>query len=184
MERGSIGKISRFNVIASIFRGVTWKVFAYMASFLVQIVLRIYISCLQIHLWRNPTEMINVNVVRVTNTLRNIHFIMLNLVVIDGFFYSSRIITHIHSSAIKFGGVEVSSQSINLLVSYVIFFMLSFDLVQVYQQGMYLSRLENPYHQDDIKDYDEAIKIILAKQHLESKHGGKPGDKKIDITVP
>ena len=34
MERGTVGKITRFYVIASIFKGIGWKLFAYIASFL------------------------------------------------------------------------------------------------------------------------------------------------------
>lgn len=34
MERGTVGKITRFHVIASVFKGVGWKLFAYIASFI------------------------------------------------------------------------------------------------------------------------------------------------------
>lgn len=91
------------------------------------------------------------------------------MVVIDGYFYSVRVITHVHLSQVYFGGVYVEAQYLNKFVSYVIFFMLCYDLVLVYDIGLLLSSKGNPYHQDEVKNYDEAIKLVLVRQHLEEK---------------
>lgn len=41
--------------------------------------------------------------------------------------------------------------------------MLCYDLVHVYDSGLFLSSKENPYHQDEVKNYDEAIKLVLVR---------------------
>jgi hypothetical protein len=58
----------------------------------------------------NNSKTITAKGVKIINILRNIHFILFNLVLIDGVFYSSRIIANIKfSEGVTVGTIEAQS---------------------------------------------------------------------------
>jgi hypothetical protein len=125
-----------------------------LSSFIIGIGIRIYISKLQ----NNPYTYINEKHVLAINILRNVHFIVLNLVIMDGSFYSSRIITHIkYQDEMTVSKVTADSQKMNVIVAYLMLMFLMFDLLIIYLNGNSLRKAHNPYHLEDQKDHSESI---------------------------
>lgn len=88
----------------------------------------------------------------------------------DGSFYSSRIISHIRfQGEVTVSSITASSQKLNILVAYLMLCLLVFDLVMMYQDGNSLSKLENPYHVQDLTNKTQLMQLILARQSLESE---------------
>jgi len=163
-ENGTQGKITKYRVIGNIFKPFGYKLWLYFTSFFLQIFLSIYISKLQRDLINGKVPSIDIKLVKILNILRNVHFILFNLILIDGVFYSSRILSHIKfMGAETVGGVKVNSQVLNVFFSYMMFLFLWWDMLKLYYAGISLGKAHNPYHQDETLEHNEVIRLVLVR---------------------
>lgn len=110
--------------------------------------------------------------VKIINITRNIHFIIFNLVLIDGVFYTSRIISHIKFvGAQSIAGIESDSQKLNLIVSYIFLMCLGWDLLKLFLIGISLGARINPYHKEYLDKRSEIIELVLIRQFFNKKYG-------------
>lgn len=94
-----------------------------------------------------------IQILKIISIIRHIHFMIFNVVVIDGSFFCLRVIAHI--KVVQHSGIFV------ILISYLMILFFVDDLMNVFNTGTQLSDPNNPFHRDEItrmeKEFGEKI---------------------------
>jgi hypothetical protein len=124
-EGGYGGKVSRYRVFGEPFSVLGWKVYAYFATFILNIVAKFLSSGVQTQGIVNKSAKAKIKVI---GLLKHIHFMLFNMVLIDGSFYCSRVIAHI----------KVFSESglFVIIISYVFIALVCLDIIEIFNTGL------------------------------------------------
>lgn len=93
MKEGSYGgKVSRYRVFAEPFSTLKWKVYAYFGTFLMNFIAVMMTRKIQKNALISKKIAKKLKIIAI---VRHIHFMLFNMVLINGAFFSSRVIAHI-----------------------------------------------------------------------------------------
>lgn len=149
-EGGYGGKVSRYRVYAEPFSTLSWKIFAYFTTFFLNLI------AIMVAKWIQKTNQINKGIqkhLKIITLIRHVHFMFFNMVLVDGAFYSSRVIAHI----------KITEQSgiLIIIICYLLLLFMTLDLWEIFKTGLNLKKKSNPFHRDQITKMEKEFKAKI-----------------------
>jgi hypothetical protein len=137
-EKGSIGKISHFRVYSDLYKAIGLKFYIYIGlSVLALGVEWIGVRCLKdsfLESILSGKTGSHISWLRAINVLRFAQFMAFNLVVIDGFFYSTRILVHTKQYGLNVEKMTLD-EGFSLFICFLLFYLLIVDLIRLCSAG-------------------------------------------------
>ena len=150
-------KLSLYNVSLITIEKIHWKFALYLISFLLKGFVKFNVRRMK------EADKVDVSMCKVIYFLSKIHFIMVNIWIIDFIFYSIRSILHIKKLD-GFGSI------MSYLVSHLLLTLLLFDLYHIYSVSNLLKDKSVEFHQINIeKNKEELVKKIKNRQYRKAK---------------
>ena len=134
-EKGYNGKISRFNVFPSPFPVQGFRVYLYLLAFIFKAFANIYSNSLT---FENQTEKSVVTKIRICWILRHVHFVVFNMILVDGIFFATRTIAHMN--------IDSNFNILTHIISYCMIAFIIVDILENLQVGNQLSDQNNQFH--------------------------------------
>ena len=156
-ESGYAGKISQYHVFAGPLRFLGWKLYLYFLTFTIKAIANVLSRRFDLYSEKSPGANSVLNKLRFCFVARNIHFCAFNMVLVDGFFFSSRTLSHLRNDTI--------SDYVNLAVSGFMILTLSTDLFENVKTSEELSYVTNQLHFDTIEKWEEGFCKKLLPQN-------------------
>jgi hypothetical protein len=158
-EGGYGGKVSRYRVFAEPFSTLGWKVYGYIVTFLLKTIAEFMAKSIQSGNKMNKSVQTKLKFIGI---FRHIHFMLFNMVLIDGAFFSTRVIAHI--KMVEHSGMFV------IAICYLLMLLIVLDLLDIFNTGLQLGLKGNPFHRDEIvKMEKEFVKKIYDEPDAERR---------------
>jgi len=147
------GKITRYRVFGEPFSILGYNIWLYFFTFFLKFVASFMAKSI---LRKGKVDEEIAKKIKIIAVIKHFHFIIFNSVMIDGAFYSTRVIANIKN--FQESGILV------FIVSYLMMTFLILDLLEIFAAGLSLSKNSNLYHKDDIQELEKNFLSKMVKQ--------------------